>query len=51
MPEDGVRGARMPLVHQLSEKGAVSPRLSEAAVQGLLPRYDDVAAYVASLRG
>jgi len=41
----------MPLVHQLSEKDAVSPRLSEAAVQCLLPRYDDVAAYVASLRG
>ena len=51
MPEDGVPGARMPLVHQLSEKDAFSPRLAEAADSGLLPRYEHVKAYVDSLRG
>jgi len=40
-----------PITAALSAKDLAAPTLSEAAVQGLLPRYDDVAAYVESLRG
>ena len=41
----------MPITPALSAKDLAAPTLSEAAVQGLLPRYDDVAAYLESLRG
>ena len=40
-----------PITAALSAKDLAAPTLSEAAVQGLLPRYDDVATYVESLRG
>jgi dTDP-4-dehydrorhamnose 3,5-epimerase len=40
-----------PVTPQLSDKDTAAPTLAEAAEQGLLPRYDEVAAYVASLRG
>ena len=40
-----------PIVAQLSDKDLASPTLAEAAAQSLLPRYDDVAAYVEQLRG
>jgi len=40
-----------PITPALSAKDLAAPTLSEAAVQGLLPGYDDVAAYVESLRG
>jgi len=40
-----------PITPELSAKDLAAPTLSEAAVQGLLPRYDGVAAYVESLRG
>ena len=40
-----------PITPALSAKDLAAPTLSEAAVQGLLPRYDDVATYVESLRG
>ena len=39
-----------PLTPQLSDKDLAAPTLSEAAERGLLPRYDEVAQYVASLR-
>ncbi|MCU1432338.1 MAG: dTDP-4-dehydrorhamnose 3,5-epimerase [Actinotalea sp.] len=39
-----------PIVPQLSDKDLAAPSLSEAAERGLLPRHDDVEAYVASLR-
>ena len=37
------------LTVQLSEKDTAAPSLEDALAQGLLPRYDDVLAYVASL--
>jgi len=40
-----------PITAALSAKDLAAPTLSEAAVHGLLPRYDDVATYVESLRG
>ncbi|GAA2726081.1 dTDP-4-dehydrorhamnose 3,5-epimerase family protein [Cellulomonas aerilata] len=43
--------AGRPLSYQLSDKDVAAPGLSEAAEQGLLPRLDDVQAYVESLRG
>jgi len=39
-----------PLTPQLSGRDLATPTLSEAVAQGLLPRYDDTATYVASLR-
>ncbi|MEV7972703.1 dTDP-4-dehydrorhamnose 3,5-epimerase [Cellulomonas sp. NPDC089187] len=39
-----------PVTPQLSEKDTAAPTLAEAAEQGLLPRYEDVRAYVESLR-
>lgn len=40
-----------PLSPLLSPKDEAAPTLAEAERKGLLPRYDEVAAYVASLRG
>ena len=40
-----------PLTHQLSDKDTVAPTLAQALEQGLLPRAEDVDAYLASLRG
>ncbi|MFC4614995.1 dTDP-4-dehydrorhamnose 3,5-epimerase family protein [Cellulomonas algicola] len=40
-----------PITPQLSEKDAAAPSLREAEAQGLLPRAEDVAQYLASLRG
>ena len=40
-----------PITPQLSPKDLQAPTLSEAAHQGLLPGFDDVNGYVASLRG
>jgi dTDP-4-dehydrorhamnose 3,5-epimerase len=40
-----------PITPQLSEKDTAAPTLAEAAEQGLLPSYDAVQEYVASLRG
>ena len=40
-----------PIALQLSDKDLAGPTLGEAAAHGLLPRYDDVAAYVEQLRG
>lgn len=42
--------AGRPLTPQLSEKDAAAPTLAEARDQGLLPRNDEVEAYVATLR-
>jgi len=39
-----------PITPQLSAKDLAAPTLGEARAQDLLPRHDDVAAYVASLR-
>jgi dTDP-4-dehydrorhamnose 3,5-epimerase len=41
--------AGRPLTLQLSEKDLAAPTLAEARASGLLPRYDDVTAYVQSL--
>lgn len=40
-----------PIVHQLSDKDVAAPSLADARDQGLLPRYDEVEAYLESLRG
>jgi len=40
-----------PVAPQLSAKDTAAPTLAEAEAQGLLPRYDEVTAYVESLRG
>lgn len=40
-----------PVTPQLSDKDTAAPTLTEAAEQGLLPRYDEVRAYLDSLRG
>lgn len=42
--------AGRPLTPLLSEKDAAAPTLAAAREQGLLPRYDEVEAYVATLR-
>ena len=39
-----------PITPQLSDKDLAAPSLAQAVAQGLLPTYDDVSAYVASLR-
>lgn len=38
------------LAYELSEKDTAAPTLAQAAESGLLPKYDEVAAYVGSLR-
>jgi dTDP-4-dehydrorhamnose 3,5-epimerase len=38
-----------PLTHQLSPKDLAAPTLSQAEAAGLLPRYDDVMAYLGTL--
>ncbi|GIG29903.1 dTDP-4-dehydrorhamnose 3,5-epimerase family protein [Cellulomonas marina] len=38
-----------PLTHQLSEKDTAAPGLEEAAAAGLLPRWEDVREFVATL--
>ena len=50
-PLDPELGLAMPegVTPVLSAKDAAAPSLSEAAAQGLLPRYDQCAAYYASL--
>jgi dTDP-4-dehydrorhamnose 3,5-epimerase len=40
-----------PVTPQLSDKDTAAPTLAEAAEQGLLPRYDEVRAYLDTLRG
>ncbi|MBD7920221.1 dTDP-4-dehydrorhamnose 3,5-epimerase family protein [Cellulomonas sp. Sa3CUA2] len=40
-----------PLTYQLSEKDTAAPGLTEARESGLLPRQEDVDAWLASLRG
>jgi dTDP-4-dehydrorhamnose 3,5-epimerase len=39
-----------PITHQLSAKDTSAPTLAEAAEQGLLPRWEDVRDFVATLR-
>ena len=50
-PRDPELGLAMPegVTPVLSARDAAAPSLSEAAAQGLLPRYDQCAAYYASL--
>ena len=40
-----------PLTHQLSDKDAAAPTLAQAREQGLLPRAEDVTAFLDGLRG